>query len=381
MVNEMISHGGGVGVAGTGAGKTMMCAALAQSYEKVGCKTITIVPDKNLVAQTREEFIGFGLDTGEYSGDCKDIKHPHVVSTWQALQNNKKIIQEFNLVIVDECHGIKGQVLQEILNKYGKSIIYRFGVTGTLPKGAADQLAVLVTVGPKRFEITAAELIRQGWLAKLDIDVEQVEVNLEEEYKAFQNANPGNQKTYKKFKDEFFPDYSAEKSYLEQNKTRLEWIADKIIQKSEEKKGNVFCLVNSIKFGKKLQKMIPGSKFVYGQDKIKARREVYDLFKENDNLIVIATIHVASTGLNIKRIFNMMFIDVGKSFIRVIQTIGRGLRKAPDKDSVLVTDICSDLKYGKRHATQRIKIYKEAEYPYKKKLIKIQHEANDLVDF
>jgi len=85
--------------------------------------------------------------------------------------------------------------------------------------------------------------------------------------------------------------------------------------------------------------------------------------------VVIATVNIASTGLNIKRIFNLMFIDVGKSFIRVIQSIGRGLRKAPDKDYVDVTDICTDLKYGKRHVRERIKFYTEAKYPHKKRKI------------
>ena len=94
-----------------------------------------------------------------------------------------------------------------------------------------------------------------------------------------------------------------------------------------------------------------------------------NLFKDNDNIVVIATVHIASTGLNIKRIFEMMAIDVGKSFIRIIQTIGRGLRKAPDKDFVNFTDMCSDLKYGKRHLAERCKFYREAEYPHKKKKV------------
>ena len=115
--------------------------------------------------------------------------------------------------------------------------------------------------------------------------------------------------------------------------------------------------------------MIDDAVFVYGKDKMKDRKMVYNLFKENDNLVVIANVQVASTGLDIKRIFNMMFIDVGKSFIRVIQSIGRGLRKAPDKDSVHVTDICSDFKYSKKHLLERIKFYDEAKYPHKKKVV------------
>lgn len=130
---------------------------------------------------------------------------------------------------------------------------------------------------------------------------------------------------------------------------------------------NVFCLVDGVRNGQKLADLVDGAVFVHGKDKAKARKEVYNLFRDNDNLVVIATIHIASTGLNIKRIFHMMAIDVGKSFIRIIQTIGRGLRKAPDKDSVGFTDICSDLKYSRKHLTERKKIYKEVQYQHKVK--------------
>jgi len=379
MVNALISNAGGIGLAGTGAGKTLMNAALVESYGKLGLKTITIVPNSDLIEQTKEEFIFFGLDTGEYSGDIKDIKHQHIVSTWQALQNNLKIITEFQLVVVDECHGLKGQVLTKILNDHGKGILYRFGLTGTLPKAETDAMAVRIAVGDVQFSIPAHELIKQGWLASLHINIMQLEEDFTEQYerylKEYEEMSPilkseHKKMTYIQFKDSYFPEYPAEKRYLQTNEERLDWIKMYIEAKRDMGKGNVFCLVDGVNFGKKLAKLIPGAIFVHGKDKKKARKEVYTLFKENDNLVVIATVHIASVGLNIKRIFNLMFIDVGKSFIRVIQTIGRGLRKAPDKDHVDVTDICTDLKYGKKHLRERIKFYKEAQYPHKKRKIK-----------
>jgi superfamily II DNA or RNA helicase len=122
---------------------------------------------------------------------------------------------------------------------------------------------------------------------------------------------------------------------------------------------------------------------VNGQDvKTPAKRlAVYDLFKDNDNLIVIATVHIAGTGLNIKRIFNLVTVDVGKSFIRIIQAIGRGLRIADDKDSVTVTDICSDLKYSKKHLKVRTNYYEEQKYKFKKHKIDYcgqQRSVNEL---
>jgi superfamily II DNA or RNA helicase len=93
------------------------------------------------------------------------------------------------------------------------------------------------------------------------------------------------------------------------------------------------------------------------------------MFKNHDDLVVIATVHIAGTGLSINRIFNLILIDIGKSFIRVIQAIGRGLRKAHDKNYVNITDVCSDFKYSKTHLATRIRYYKDAKYPYKKHTI------------
>jgi len=369
-VNAVIGNNGGIVLAGTGAGKTLKNAVIVDLYGKLGLKTITIVPTADLVEQTRTEFLFWGLDTGEYSGDVKDINHTHVVSTWQALQNNPSILHPFNLVVVDECHGVKGNVLTKLLNENGRNIAYRFGLTGTLPKAEADALSVRCAVGDVQYSIPAHELIQQGWLAKLNIDIVQMEEDFSTEYREFKEDHPNEKMTYVQFKNAYLPEYTAEKRYLQINPNRLDYIAGLIKEKQSERKGNVFCLVDGVNFGKKLTKLIPGAVFVHGKDKKKARREVYDLFKENNNLVVIATIQVASTGLNIKRIFNLMFIDVGKSFIRIIQTIGRGLRKAPDKDSVQVTDICSDLKYSKKHVRERIKFYKEAIYPYNLRKVK-----------
>lgn len=371
MVNALLEAGGGVGIAGTGAGKTSICAAIALSYENVGeLKSIIIVPDKNLTDQTRASYESFGLDVGEYSGDHKDLKHKHIVSTWQSLKNNPKVIQSFDVVIVDECHGIRGNVLTKLLNEYGSNILYRFGVTGTLPKEKTDAMSVQVAVGPVKFTIPAHELIEQGFLANLHIDIIQLQENFESQYEQYLRETDDVKKaTYTQFKDSYFPDWTAEKSYLQTENARLDWIAEYLEVRRTIGKGNVLCLVNGIRLGKKLNERVSDSVFIYGKDKMKARKEVYEMFKEHDNLNIIATVNIASTGLDIPRIFNLVYIDVGKSFIRTIQTIGRGLRKAHDKDHVHVTDICSDLKYSKKHVRERIGFYKEAKYPHKKRLV------------
>lgn len=366
-VNALIEPGNGLVIASTGSGKTLMCAALCQIYGKHGIRSLTIVPNRDLIRQTKQTYIHFGLNTGEYSGEEKNLNHQHIVSTWQALKNTPEIIQTFQMVIVDECHGLKGNVLSTILTDHAATIPYRFGFTGTLPKEHSDALAVHTAVGLVRYQVGASVLIDKGILAKLHIDVIRLEENLKPQYDEYLEECIGEPPSYAEFKTEYFPDFAAEKSFLQHNEDRLDWIAEFIEVKRDLKKGNVLCLVDNIPFGRKLASLIDGAIFVNGQDmkKSKDRKQVYDMFADSDNLVVIATVHIAGTGIDIHRIFNLIYVDIGKSFTRVIQAIGRGLRTASDKDRVLVTDITSDFKYSKRHSQTRVKYYKEQQYPYK----------------
>lgn len=365
--NKLLECGYGVCVAGTGAGKTLLNAVLVDAYGQKGLSSITIVPTSDLIGQTKEQFLDLNMDVGEYSGDNKDIKHLHVVSTWQALQNNPSILRNFQVVIVDECHSLGGKILLDLLVKHGGHLQYRFGLTGTMPKEEANIMAVHIAVGPVRYEIPAYQLIEEKYLAKMDIDIYQLKEDFHGEYKSYlETTNDNPPLSYTKFKNEYFAEYTDEKRFLQTDKERLQWMVDYIELKRDEGRGNVLCLVNGIAFGRKLESEIEGAIFIYGEDSRKVRKEVYDLFNNNNNLVVIATAKIARLGLNIKRIFNLMFIDVGKSFITVIQSIGRGLRRAPDKEYVKVSDICSDMKYAKRHLQERIKYYREAKYPYKK---------------
>lgn len=369
IVNLLLEAGSGVAVAPTASGKTFIIAALCDSYEKLRLRTIVVVPSMDLITQTVDVYKDFQLDVGEYSGGVKDLAHMHVVSTWQTLQNNPTIIQMFQVVVVDEVHRAAAKVLAELLIKYGKNIIHRFGVTGTLPKAAADALTVRVAIGKVLYNLKAKTLVDREILSELNISILRIRTDLTREY-ADWNAIPENPKvTYLKFKDTYFPDFSAERDYLNRDIERTELIATQIIKMGKKRKGNVLCLVSSKQFGRDLSECIEDSVFVCGEDKAADRKDIYKLFASSDNLVIIATVHIAGTGLDIRRIFHLVFIDIGKSFIRVIQSIGRGLRKAVDKNSVTVVDICSDLKYSKRHMSERVRFYKDAQYPYKKYLV------------
>ena len=128
--------------------------------------------------------------------------------------------------------------------------------------------------------------------------------------------------------------------------------------------GNTLILVDRVNAGKEIVSRLPGSVFVSGATNMVERKEEYDEVATASNKIIVATYGVAAVGINIPRIFNLVLIEPGKSFVRVIQSIGRGIRKAEDKDHVQIYDITSSCQFAKRHLTQRKAFYKEANYPF-----------------
>ena len=156
--------------------------------------------------------------------------------------------------------------------------------------------------------------------------------------------------------------YQEELKYLVSNKDRIDYIGKMLYSISQT--GNTLILVDRISAGQMLSELIPDSTFISGSVKVKDRKETYDEIKEGTNKVIIATYGVAAVGINIPRIFNLVLIEPGKSFVRVIQSIGRGVRKAKDKDFVQIWDLTSTCKFAKRHLTQRKKFYKEAQYPF-----------------
>jgi superfamily II DNA or RNA helicase len=211
-------------------------------------------------------------------------------------------------------------------------------LTGTIPKEQWEFQGLLASIGPVIGNVSAHDLQEKGVLAQLDIQILQTN------------------------DIEVFRTYAEEYSWLVTDPNRLNWISEKI--KEFSLTGNTLVLVNRIDTGNKLIEKIPGAVFISGAVKLDDRKEEYDEIKTSDGKIIVATYGVAAVGINIPRIFNLVLIEPGKSFVRVIQSIGRGIRKAEDKDFVQIWDITSACKYAKRHLTERKKYYKEAKYPF-----------------
>jgi DNA or RNA helicases of superfamily II len=340
----------------TGAGKTILTAALSKLCEPFG-RTLVIVPSKSLVEQTEEDFVNLGLDVGVFYGDRKELGHAHTIITWQSLGIKSKqakmdidtdtlqqIIDGVVCVQVDECHAAKAQVLREVLAGPLAQVPIRWGLTGTIPKEPYEYLALFGTLGPVVGEIRAADLQKKDVLAQCEVEILQL---TDDHYE--------------------FRDWHDEMDYLLSDRDRIRWIAE--FCKSCSESGNTLILVDRIETGMALAELIPGASFVNGSTKSKDRKKEYKEVQVATNKVIIATYGVAAVGINIPRIFNLVLVEAGKSFVRVIQSIGRGLRKAQDKNSVRIYDICSTMKFSARHLGKRKVYYKEAGYPFTVKKI------------
>ena len=349
VVNQFLENPQSLQEVATGAGKTITTATLSHLCEPYG-RSIVIVPNKSLVVQTEEDYLNLGLDVGVYFGDRKELGKTHTICTWQSLNvldkkgkyNDALTLAEFlegvNTIIIDEVHQAKADVLKKLLTVNLKNAPIRWGLTGTVPKEPWEFQGIPAGIGPVINNVSAHDLQEKGVLAKLDIQILQTK-NIEE-----------------------FRNYQEEYTWLVTDPNRISWISSKV--KEFSLTGNTLVLVNRIDTGKKIIEHIPEAVFVAGEMKLADRKDEYDEIKTSDGKIIIATYGVAAVGINIPRIFNLVLIEPGKSFVRVIQSIGRGVRIAEDKDFVQIWDITSTCKYAKRHLTERKKFYRDAKYPF-----------------
>ena len=349
IVNKFLENTQCLQEIATGAGKTLITAVLSHKCEPYG-RTIVIVPNKDLVVQTEKDYKNLGLDVGVLFGDRKEYDKTHTICTWQSLsileKKSKKYEADFPIdefledvacIMVDEVHKAKADVLRNLLSGVFAHVPIRWGLTGTIPKDEYEAVGCTCSLGPVTGKMSSKELQDMGVLADLDISILQLQDGMIE-----------------------FSGYAQELKWLVTDPKRIEQLS-KIINGFAET-GNTLVLIDRIKTGEMLADDNPDWVFVSGSMKQKDRQDNYDDVSEMDNKVIVATYGVAAVGINIPRIFNLILIEPGKSFVRVIQSIGRGIRKAQDKDYVNVVDITSNLKYSKRHLTKRKAFYREQNF-------------------
>ena len=350
IVNAFLNNPQCLQEVATGAGKTIMTASLSERVEQYG-RSIVIVPNKSLVTQTEKDYRNMQLDVGVFYGDRKEFGCRHTICTWQSLnvllKNTRNAVAEITIgefledvvaVIVDEVHMAKADALKTLLTGVMSHIPIRWGLTGTIPKEQFEFQSLHVSLGPVINQLSASELQDRGVLAQCHVNVVQLVDHSE------------------------FNNYQSELKYLLEEEGRLDAIAGLIQQVNQT--GNTLILVDRITAGQELVKRLDNAVFISGATKAGDRQDHYDQVQISEGKIIVATYGVAAVGINIPRIFNLVLVEPGKSFVRVIQSIGRGIRKAEDKDYVQIWDVTSTCKFAKRHLTKRKTFYRDANYPF-----------------
>ena len=351
IINNFLENPQCIQEIATGAGKTVITAALSNAVAPYG-RTIVIVPNKSLVTQTEKDYINMQQDVGVYFGDRKEWGRQHTICTWQSLnvllKNTKNSVGDITIgefledvvcVIVDEVHMAKADALKSLLTGVMARIPLRWGLTGTIPKEPYEFQALKCSLGPVINQLSASELQDRGVLAQCHVNVVQLVDHAE------------------------FSNYQSELKFLLEEPDRLKTMAQLIAQVNAT--GNTLVLVDRVAAGHALVDLLGDQAvFVSGATKAKDRQDEYDEVATSTGKIIVATYGVAAVGINLPRIFNLVLIEPGKSFVRVIQSIGRGIRKAEDKDHVQIWDVTSTCKFAKRHLTKRKTFYREANYPF-----------------
>lgn len=351
IINNFLENPQCIQEIATGAGKTVITAALSNAVTPYG-RTVVIVPNKSLVTQTEKDYINMQQDVGVYFGDRKEWGRQHTICTWQSLnvllKNTKnsvgdvtigEFLQDVVCVIVDEVHMAKADALKSLLTGIMSRIPLRWGLTGTIPKELYEFQALKCSLGPVIGRLSASELQSQGVLAQCHVNIVQLVDHAE------------------------FTNYQSELKFLLEEPDRLKTMAQLIAQVNAT--GNTLVLVDRVAAGHALVDLLGDQAvFVSGATKAKDRQDEYDEVATSTGKIIVATYGVAAVGINLPRIFNLVLVEPGKSFVRVIQSIGRGIRKAEDKDHVQIWDVTSTCKFAKRHLTKRKQFYREANYPF-----------------
>ena len=339
----------------TASGKSLIIYLLARYYNK---KTVVIVPTTSLVEQMAKDFKDYGYDKEIckiYSGQPvfdSDI----TITTWQSFSKAPKdVMEKFEVVVGDEAHLFKANVLKGILEKM-KNTAIRFGTTGTLDGSECHRLQLEGLFGPVKKVVSTKELIDEGTIANLSIDCVIL-------------CHTKQKKMT----------YQEEMDYLVSNDARNIFIVNLV----RSLKGNTLVLFQYVeKHGVILHSMMSNTDmggnlhYVYGGTDTEDRESVREIVEKNKEDTILASYGTFSTGVNIKRIDNIVFASPSKSRIRNLQSIGRGLRKTDGKDKLRLFDIADDLgceNYTLNHLKDRINIYNEERFNYEIK----QFSLND----
>ena len=357
-IHNILESDRGLILSPTGSGKSFIIYALTRYYiEKLDHKKILIVvPTTSLVEQMYSDFADYGWFPDEhchklYAGSDKNTSKDVVISTWQSIYKlDKNYFNQFGAVFVDECHLAKAKSLTGIMTKM-HDCKYRIGTTGTLDGSEIHQLVLEGLFDKHHVVTTTAKLIKRKFLSNLHIKCLLLNHTKENRFRRT---------------------YQEEMDYLSKSPARNNFICKLALTQD----GNTLILAQYIN---QLQTLTLALKdhtkdrkvfFVYGATEAIERDNIRGIVEEEENAIIVASYGVFSMGINIKRLHNIIFGSPYKSQIKVLQSIGRGMRLTEDKTECNLFDIADDMSYNNRsnytlkHLEERVRIYSSQEFDY-----------------
>ena len=340
----------------TASGKSLMIYALVRYFVQKDNKVLLVVPTTSLVEQIFKDFEDYGWDAKNhchriYAGRERTNVNEVTITTWQSVYNlDRGFFEDYDVVIGDEAHLFKSKSLVNIMDKLHHAK-YRFGFTGTLDGTQTHKWVLEGLFGPSYKVTHTKKLMDEGHLAHLDI-----------------------QCLVLKYKPQKFETYEDEIQFLISNEKRNNFIKNLSI----DLKGNTLVLYSRVEaHGEVLYNLINKSVdskrkvfFIHGGVKAEERESVREITENEENAIIVASYGTFSTGINIKRLHNIIFASPSKSRIRNLQSIGRVLRKGRMKSKAKLYDIADDLattsrkNYTLNHFIERIKIYVQEQFNY-----------------
>ena len=323
-------------------------------------KVLIVVPNVGLVNQMYSDFEDYSSNSewnvSEYchkvtAGKDKLSDKRVVISTWQSIYKlATDYFEQHDAVIVDEVHTAKAQCLTGILDKCINAD-YRLGLTGTLDGESVNEMTIQGLFGPAKKYITTKQLMDKGQVAKLEIQAHQLIYN----------------DTEKKFCSN--KSYKEEIDFILGHEMRNQYLKELVQSQTQP----TLVLFNRIEHGYQLRELIEQDTgvpvfYIDGSTSGDMRENIRNMMEEHDNCILISSYGTSSTGMSIKNIHNIVFAAPYKSKIKVLQSIGRGLRMRSDKSSIVLFDIFDNLVWKKRqnysllHFLERYKIYMKEQF-------------------
>lgn len=371
-IRTAVARKKGIIQVGTGGGKSLIISYLYTTLRdnKLSKKFLIIVPSIGLISQFKSDMLEYGIPEEEIGcvwADEKDWDKPVIVSTWQSLMNYTDKLIEFDAVVCDECHITKKSMEVKKLLQLCTSAKYKFGFTGTVPSSEIENLNVRSYLGPVLRHYSVKYLTDKGFLSKCIVKSFTVKYKKKIKTKINVVDERGNHET--KLKP--FSDIRAE---VFAHKTRLKLIAN-IIKDAGDK--TVLVLVNlREKEGEVLKEYLERSglhsnrtvKFINGSTKLNDRESVRLEANSDEGLTLITTYPIFQAGVNIPRLQHVILASPSESEVRVIQTIGRSLRKHSSKEEgAFIYDIVDDCyKNFLEHSRTREQYYRIEEHPIKR---------------